>query len=750
MPSPRRPLLLAPAPLLLSLSLLSTAAHARTSTFDDRDALLDYKGAWTSFSPDGTDWQGGTAMRAARRGDELSFAFAGEQVGIFGTGSVDFGVSIDGQVQNTTASTANWTEPTRIFLASGLDRETVHQLVLVTTENGALLLDRVAIAYSSDTELIPTLLAATASGAVSTATLTATSSSVSGFSLRTRSTTSTSTSSSPASTSSTAADSMKSSSHSSAGPGQVAGIVFGSLGAVAIILFLFFLCRRRRRARDDTAFGQQLSAAAYYNSGPSGRSTKRRSSAFLSALNFSRRNTAEFPSTPHGPRHPFAAALPNSYSDSPSPGGGQRPDSPSAGSQMSHTWASRLVRAASWNRKVERIPATREFYNIPDANAVAAVAGPRAPPPRAPLPRRPGEEPPTPRDMEERWRTDGAVLVGGGGGLRSRGPSEEDEKGYGGAQTTVQVYGEAMSDYAASDEVEAASSVRGAGAVGRKASLQRQPIAAHLRRRSLRQEEGPTGRAKTFSVELPQKDLPFPPSAYHPSHGNKPSLASTTFRNPFSSTSSASAPFSQHGSKASHGTSRSFDPLHEEDGRPSSVEYARIAQARPVAFDDDVPLYGPGSGLDAPIVAPVRTGSLRELREQAQVVKPPVALARRPTVTRTESDAGRPFSPPMSRQDTLVEESTVDGYEVTDGLSAADKHRSVAGLIETVESWEETLEADPADATRKGRRSRKDPPPGEEDRSALFSQRERMPRYSASGRDPRVAEHGKKGSISRG
>jgi hypothetical protein len=332
--------------------------------------------------------------------------------------------------------------------------------------------------------------------------------------------------------------------------------------------------------------------------------------------------------------------------------------------------------------------------------------------------------------MEERWKTEGPSLA--------RGLSERTN------HTVVQVYGEAMSDYAGSDDVEAPSTPAG----GRSAPFGVAQKQQHGRRRSLRQEEAPSRRP--FSVALEQKDLPLPPPpVFSGVRGIR-----NSFVNPFSNTPSPVRP--------SFSTSRTLDSSEGYDDFRDSVEGAHIHTATvsplPPQHPDDVSLYS-----QATMAVPLRSNSLKELarggslrelaragsrrgqnmkpdEEEDHVVRP--ALARRPTLTRrTESDrAISPLSPPPVTGYAEEPEST--SIEV---LSPASKHRSLAGLIETVESFDEELDGVDGSERKKGR---KDPPPGEEDRSAFFARRERMPRYSAgSGQDPRVA--GRYGSISR-
>ncbi|GAA5877533.1 hypothetical protein JCM8547_000181 [Rhodosporidiobolus lusitaniae] len=779
---------------LLASSPSRTAA--RTTSYDDTDDLLDYYPSSRWSTVDGLsedDWQGGGAATATRAGARLRVTFAGEQISLYGTSSLPFNASINGgnttsftpsSSSSSSTSAANATEPVRIFLATGLSRTEVQTLELVTTGSGRLLLDRVAVAYSSDTDLVPTLLTNGVSGAVSTATLSATSTS----------------SPSAASTSSISTDSASSSSASSSksddkgiGSGVVAAIILPIIAAVALAVFLFFYIRRRRRSSSEsfsppTAFSEykDKNRSSYINH----ETGRRRStpSTFLSALNFSRSNSGlpsfsrnnSNPSTtavnggvgssPPAARHPFAATARNSdLLSAPRPSTGDSSTSASGGN-----WASRLTRAASWKKKADRLESTREFYGVPEEAAVVACS--RPPPPQGPLPSVPcpgggagknSEE----RVMEERWRTEGPSLVAGGLRAPSRAAAAAGE---GSAHTTVQVYGEAMSEYSPSDEAEPSTP----GVSGRRSFGS---AGAHLRRRSLRQEEPSVPNSTsgaTFMFPLNRKDLPLPPPPV--ARGSSDTKKrETIFRNPFSSTSSAG-----HGSH--HSVDSGNSPLPGErfsvdtdaDGYASSrasAEQAHIHTAQPISVPppgqgitldqtrtlthpDDVSLYSMQTTM-----IPLRMGSLKELQRSGslgrrpsarggggegrpgspEVVKPAKALARRPTLTRSGSTVvqGKASPAPLSSPREEDEQGgQVDGYVE----ELEDKHRSVAGLIETMESFHDEL-----DGVEETGRKRRDPRPGEEDRSAYFSQRERMPRYEAGARrDPRRAARSD-GSISR-
>lgn len=88
---------------------------------------------------------------------KLTTSFAGSQLSIFGTSSSSFSVAIDGTTTADASSydpstSANATVAQRIYLAQDLSTESVHQAVLTSGE-GSLLIDRIAIAYSYGSHL---------------------------------------------------------------------------------------------------------------------------------------------------------------------------------------------------------------------------------------------------------------------------------------------------------------------------------------------------------------------------------------------------------------------------------------------------------------------------------------------------------------------------------------------------------------------------------------------------------------------
>ncbi|BGP14023.1 hypothetical protein JCM10213_005608 [Rhodosporidiobolus nylandii] len=829
-----------PLPLRLTLArsvllavLLPSLASARTSFFDDDDALILYtpSGAWSTVDA-GSDWRGGGAARTSRSAAQMRVTFAGEQISLYGSSTADFTIAFDGATPSSpvpaASSSTGSTSPQRLFVTSGLDQNEAHVLVLELASSGTLSLDYVAVAYSDSTTLTPQLLANGTTGALSTATISSSSpsssvvrsSSAASFASSTVSPPSPLPSSTPAVDSassglSSAASSSTSSSvdASSAtpparnGPRIAGGIIGGvAAGALLVFLLLLFLKKMKRRGQssssdsgDSPAPGEKRSS---YLNAETGRRRSTPSAFFgfarpmLSPLPFARSSSSNILGRVGGGRggtdspynaadggvgrspHPFASPAPGSFA--PAVGSGsQSRSAPTSGGAASETWAQRLTRAASWKRKADRLASTREFYCVPEGAVVAAVAGPRPPPPSGPLPSVPGRE----REMEERWRTQGPSLVQGG--VRREPEKLEDYQ-------VVHVYGEAMSDYSTSPSLgggEAGSTATGPTS-GRR-SLSSANATSHLRRRSLRQEE-PAG--AVFTVPVDEKDLPRVPAAA--AQGGRPA----SFHNPFADTRSVQGGHSTHPSDSSTALpppssylpsvsvvaaaargqqQQRFSVLSTD----SSVEGATISLAQPVDMalrrassqkrqnsgepgpalhPDDVPLYGPGAPMAYAL--PVRGNSLRSLpsirrtaahgRDQGSEVVKPAAVARRPTLTRKTSNFAAALDRPMSPLDDPPL-STVSGYaeaedpDVVERLSPQqEKHRSLAGLIETVESFDEALDDPSAGSARSRKGSRKDPPPGEEDRAAFFSTRERMPRYHPSGGDPRLVQWSD-GSISR-
>ncbi|GAA5835521.1 hypothetical protein JCM9279_004569 [Rhodotorula babjevae] len=711
---PRRrlaPLPLVPRLLLFSV-LLSTLATARTTSFDDSHGLLQYSpaSAWTEVAVQ--EWAGGAARETDSSEASVSFAFLGEQVSLYGAASAAFVVELDGSTASAAVQRPSTSlgSATRIFLASNLDPAATHRVVLKTTSDGLLRLDRVAVAFSESVNQAPQLVAASPSTSTSPA------ASISSP---------LSPSSAPAAPTST--KTMLETSRSSTSSGAIAGAVIGSILAVTVAVFVVVVCLRRRRGA-QAADEQKRSS---YFSGETGRRQSRASSLF-GALGGGRPRSSPIPLSAQGqappqrdgsPQHvagdtiersphpygfgrpPSSAVLAPPTGVSPAPSSADAPSAPA-----SRTWAQRLARASSWRRKASRLPETQRFYGVsPTAARVGGAGLPPDPPPARPLPSVP------PREMKERWREGEPRLVQGSGRRESPRASEDVPHGPPTAPVVRQVFGTALSDLDAPVVASPAT----------------HPIAAsHLRKRSV-------PRASSSA------DLARPLGPPRPSAAATP-LSPTSFHNPFGSTSTATTmmypstaprPLPTH---EPHGSldSMSANSAHwtSSSARASSdVAGARIAHAHPVVAmqelpaaraaggdddDDDVPLYAVGGAV------PLRVGSLRELNEARRAAPlgassssgpPGGSLARRPTLTLRERDGG----------DGGLEQdaAAATGYE-TQGAGPEHeraRHRSAAALVEVIEE----LRLD-----------------DEEDNPAFFSRRERVPRYRLDQGDPRACKKG--------
>ncbi|GAA5920183.1 hypothetical protein JCM1841_006633 [Sporobolomyces salmonicolor] len=692
--------------LLLSIIFSATLAPARTVSFNARNHLLSYapQSAWSEISEDGLE-----AMEANRGGSRLELSFAGEQISLFGSASSEFSVAIDGSSDLTSSSTviaSNMSAVTRIYLASGLDRNTVHSLVLEFVGSGTFLLDRVAVAYSTETGLVPALLPVGASGAVSTATLSATAAAPSSSSTA-------ATSAGPSASPIASAASSTLSNHTSNGTSRgslIAGATIGSVGGAALLLFIFIVIRRIRTARElEEGHQQQQGLQPHDHSSYVNAETGRRRSSFLPAA-LSRNSSSPLPFATQ--RNDSSLGADGGVGRCP---GGEHPPTPVI--VGSETWQSRLARNASWKRKKERLQETRKFYNVGQRVGATGGAPPLVgPPPRMPLPEPPKNGSGT-REMEERWRTEGPSLIipetsgagsraanrsGVGAGERVTSPdfsayfisSRTGSSPNSPGGTTTQMFGQAISDdHDSPSSPTTATAIRGRHNAGLSSP--------HPRRRNSHDP---------FDEFIPS--LAPPPSSAavrHQTQLHRHSL-SQPFSNPFDGA------FSEHGG---HSTNDS----HSSHDSPASAENARISLAHPVATgtlppiegsprvqhdrdDDDetdvIPLYSQSAAH-----RPLRTSSMRELVETCRagpkgdsstsVVRPAAALARRPTLTRhdgetvQEAEAGA-----GARRDSVAEPDRVD------------KHRSVTGLIETIESIDDLLESMPSKRSW-------DPPPGEED-----------------------------------
>ncbi|BGP68508.1 hypothetical protein NBRC10513v2_001841 [Rhodotorula toruloides] len=672
------------SPLLLLASLLSLSITiaARTVTFDDGDSHLVYApdGAWSVV--EGADYSAGSARQTTARGGQVTLAFAGQQISLYGSTTASFAVFVDGKTTPTSSSSSSASSnatSSRFFVLKGLAAEQAHNLTLVVTGDGALVLDRIAIAFSNAVSTTPAFLPVGTTGFLSTATLTSSSTS----------------SLAPSSTSRAVDPHLRGTSRA----GLIAGSIIGSLGAFALLIFLTCLFLRRRKQRHSTSYSPDLGAQLRT---AQAEHAKRKSSQslFASAFNRSRSSPLPFATLPletdNGGISSFPRpALSHSFAAS------ARLSPPTSNQGSNWPSFSFLTRASSWRLKADRLPETRRFYNLGRAGL------PSTKPPEGRLPAVParlvgGEG----REMEERWRTEGPRVVlagaaagsgrgGGGAGMKEVRWDEREPR------TVQQVWGEAMSDYDAASET-------GSGRVRVQS-----PAATHGRRRSFPPEPD----------DLPLPPPPPPPhqQQHHPSHSHS---TIHTSHNPFNSTSSShSHSHSYHASHPSHGSSSSshVEGTTTSDSHPSA---AHIHTAHSVSL--------PSQAHQARPHLPVRTSSKREVHETVRagpegegVVRTGSMLERRPTLT--EAPGGSPA-------------------RAASGSARAERrrHQSHAGLIEVVADGHDEQERDEQDGRRRHQRRRTrsnglaDPLPGEEDRPAFFQQRETLPRYDASRGDPRL------------
>ncbi|GAA6013149.1 hypothetical protein JCM8202_003038 [Rhodotorula sphaerocarpa] len=639
---------------------------ARTTFYDVDNTLLTYDPA-EAWQLDDAD-----APAVFTNGSEktmLAFAFAGEQISIYGISAATFAVAIDGQKTPSLepAPASNLTQSTRIYLASGLDRTSNHSFQLVLQEGaGPLVIDRIGLNHSTlsstDTDYIPALLPFSAASSAASSLSTAPSSSTTS-----PSTSHMSTASSRTAGSTTALPSARQAETEHAGPdsGAIAGGVIGALAGLALLLFLAALFARRRKRRRAEQEAQHFGGIR-----PSPRSRQSVASSFFGALGRPGPSLHDSHAGPIGGAH-----LSHPYS-----------------SPTTQTWVSRLARASSWKRKAERLPETRRFYGVDAQEAAMAAAGvPKQPPPCVPLPSVP---PGATREMEERWRTVGPTLSLP---ARSREPTDH---------TTVQVYGQALSDY----------SSQGDGDL-------------------------PADATDTFVIVPPR------PSMISSLQCEGPPQTAQSFRNPFGSESERVS--------GSHGSRGSLDSVEGADIQSATLE--RIEQS-PV--EPSIGITPPTASSTSPSAqnlqrpVPVRSSSARELVETrlagpgggtsaSLVAGPGAALARRPTLTRVDGTS----APALSKDGSAAQGAAPSRDSTAQRL----RHQSSSALIEIASSapdspWSTTSEG----RTKSHRRERSGKSSGsrsagEEDPPRFFAARDHIPRYSTE-RDPRSARNG---SISR-
>ncbi|GAA5989187.1 hypothetical protein JCM10908_001197 [Rhodotorula pacifica] len=633
---------------LLAISIGST--YARTTFYDANGAQIAFQpaGAWQQDSQRSGSIRTDGAPRAS-----LSFAFAGEQLSLYGVSASDLTVSIDGKnqpsLEQPPPSPSGSSSSVRIYLASGLDQRNNHSLILsIPANSSSLRIDRIGVSYANESGLVPALLPLSV--------LEATPTNTQGPSQTTSSSSSTS-------------GSKVAQERDDDGPdgGAIAGGVIGSLAGLALIVFVVAVLIRRRRAKKPT------------------------------------RNSATNARGPSAKRQSIASSLFGAFGRPTPPGDFN--SSPLAGSHLSHpyasststgqNWVSKLARASSWKRKAERLPETRRFYGVEAREVDMAAAGlPRPPPPCVPLPSVPiGAT----REMEERWRTVGPTL------------SLDEQRRV--AHSTVQVYGEALSDFG-----DPARHERVAG--------------------------GSSGSYVVIPYpQAPVKDDILPP----------PPQTAQSFHNPFGSETNFST------SRESHGSLSSAEGAFIQRARPISIPLERIegspVEPVPKRSSPSAPSgekRNPSSAA-ATRPVPVRSSSARDLVSthcagpegtvSASVVQagPSGGLARKPSVIRPDGTvegqnidvAGAAAQTPVSAKPTR-------------GTSRRVRHQSSAAIIEEAaigahssDNAQDTGRVRSHRRQRSGKSSSSRTSGGEEDRPGFFATREHVPRYVGE-RDPRL------------
>ncbi|GAA6063928.1 hypothetical protein JCM10212_004787 [Sporobolomyces blumeae] len=405
---------------LASLSSTRLVVDTRTTTFSPRDSDVSYRpeGAWSET--------GSRGMKTLTKGATVTLKFAGEQVTLYGSTSStspdDLSASLDTASSISTLSVGTRSaSPQKVYQASNLDAEQDHEVTIRLEEDVVFVLDRIAVAVSSSVELDPVLrpaFVASTSSATSLPASPSSSKSSSGLSLN---------------------DQLEQTSSTPPSAGTVVGATLGSLVGIALLVALgIYLCRRARsREQGERRDGEKRDPSSYVDHDTG----QRRSSIVLTAF---RRTTSRLsiplaipPRTPIDPSSAFATPTSQSYGvafgttltpHSSRPFNSLDPTAailrtPTPVLIGSETWQNRLARAASWKRKTERLAETRRFYRVGNANGRGGLGGggggaregepaPSGPPPAMPLPKVPGStERVEPREMEERWRTDGPSLV---------------------------------------------------------------------------------------------------------------------------------------------------------------------------------------------------------------------------------------------------------------------------------------------------------------------------------------------------
>ncbi|GAA5860589.1 hypothetical protein JCM3774_006216 [Rhodotorula dairenensis] len=577
----------------------------------------------------------------------FSLAFAGEQISLYGLADRNFTVWIDGREhasEEEARTTADTSVYARMFLARQLSRRTNHSLTLEVppgSDSTGLVVSRIGVSYATESGLVPALLPLPALDTGHTRVPAPTLSS---------------------GLASSAEASVPSPSEDSKGEsrgGVIVGGVVGALFVLAIVVTTVAVLIRRRRSDKATSTDK-----------PSARG-------------------------PNTERQSIASSLFGGFGGPTAPG--DFSSSPLAGAHLSHpyaasssagpAWVNRLARASSWKRKAERLPETRRFYGLGEATG-SSPGLPSQPPPCVPLPSVPIE---ATREMEERWRTAGPTL------------SLDAQRGV--AHSTVQVYGQALSNFDDED---------------------------HSGARSLGATDSSNG---SYVV------VPYPRACV----SSSPPRTAQSFHNPFESPAS----------HESHGSLSSAEGAFIREAHPISVPLERADRASSPLLKSTLG-KSPIVGTAVAKPTPVRSSSKRDLVSTYRagpsgavsvslVEAPSGGLARQPSLIRPDTATtahctGRDLSgdvPPASSM--LAQEPSRQG-----------RHQSSTAPVEGEGAMPEEASRTvrrPSHRPRRSRDTRSNPysrprsrscSAAEEDRPGFFAAREHIPRYSVD-RDPRLA-----------
>ncbi|GAA6021809.1 hypothetical protein JCM11491_003884 [Sporobolomyces phaffii] len=595
--------------LVFVFALAASEVEGRTTSFSSQDTRVAYRpsDAWRHKS---------NATQALRQGAVFEFRFAGEQVSLFGAGE-SYNVAIDGDDADVQRN------DDRLFIASNLDPDRPHSLRLeVRAVEANLTLTRVAVAFSSTNQHVPALLAGFDSESSFASPITSSTSHSTPTSLEPIPTT------------------FDSSTRASKAPsgGVVVGATLGALFALSIsVAFAVYAWRRFDERRSTlTQSRRPLDDPSSYVNHETG---TRRGSTFLLGAAFSTGRRASsfllpWSGSSSAPRTPLPSPSPSVQQQSHGPRSlAPAPPPASSGTVLvgSETWQAKLVRAASWRRKAERLAETRKFYGVGRTPVATAAAERRGPPPAVPLPVPPRDGT---RDMEERWRGAESTLVV----TMNAGPA-----GAIGEEATTDACSIVVSSPTSTVVPVAPSSPS-------RADHDDDDHGHHLRRRS------------------------------HPDAGGAPlssPKAAGSYRNPFSHART----LTNTTTRPSLETTAAAEDDDDESSRSSSIEHARISLAHTRTVR-----AGGRPAIDDAAALLVRSSSMRSIFEHADPTSTvlgvqTVRVERKPSLTRIvngrvaavgertrhESVAGviEPGTPPRARRPSRAGQGEENGTRRT-------------------------------------------------------------------------------------